>query len=147
MNGRREPGEYQGDEMTERDKNLFLRIYELVRQVPRGCVASYGQIAEIVGPGCDARTVGYAMAGTPEGSDIPWQRIVNREGKISLPGPGGQIQRMRLEAEGVAFDARNRIDMAHFGWSGPDPAWATEHGYHVKPRTKEEPGQSQPPLF
>lgn len=133
--------------MTERDKNLFLRIYEVVRQVPRGCVASYGQIAEIVGPGCDARTVGYAMAGTPEASDIPWQRIVNREGKISLPGPGGQIQRMRLEAEGVVFDARNRIDMARFGWAGPDPAWAAEHGYHVKPHTKQEPDQSQPPLF
>jgi methylated-DNA-protein-cysteine methyltransferase related protein len=133
--------------MTEGNKNLFPRIYEVVRQVPHGCVASYGKIAEIVGPGCDARTVGYAMAGTPEGSDIPWQRIVNREGKISLPGRGGQIQRMRLEAEGVVFDARNRIDMARFGWAGPDPAWAAEHGYHVKPHTQKEPGQSQPPLF
>jgi len=133
--------------MTERDKSLFPRIYQVVRQVPPGRVASYGQIAEIVGPGCGARMVGYAMAATPEGSDIPWQRIVNREGKISLPGRGGQIQRMRLEAEGVVFDARNRIDMTRFGWQGPDPAWATEHGYHVKQRKEEPPETGQPALF
>ncbi len=105
--------------MPERDSQLFSRIYQVVRKVPRGKVASYGQIALIVGVGCDARMVGYAMAGTPEGSDVPWQRIVNREGKISLPGKGGEIQRMRLEAEGITFDARGRIDMKRFGWQGP----------------------------
>ena len=105
--------------MPERDNKLFARIYQVVKQVPRGKVASYGQIAQIVGKGCDARMVGYAMAGTPEGSDVPWQRIVNREGKISLPGKGGEIQRMRLEAEGITFDARGRIDMKRFGWQGP----------------------------
>ena len=89
---------------TQDNKSLFPRIYEVVRQVPRGQVASYGQIAEIVGAGCDARMVGYAMAAIPQGSDVPWQRIVNREGKISLPGQGGEIQRTRLEAEGEALD-------------------------------------------
>ncbi len=129
--------------MPERDDRLFARIWELVKQVPRGQVASYGQIAEIVGQGCDARRVGYAMHGTPEGSGVPWQRIVNREGKISQPGAGGVIQRMRLEAEGIVFDKRGRIDMKRFGWPGPDPAWAAEHGYHVRPREQEplEPGQ------
>jgi len=77
------------------------------------------RIAQIVGVGCDARMVGYAMASTPEGGDVPWQRIVNREGKISVPGKGGEIQRMRLEAEGITFDARGRIDMKRFGWQGP----------------------------
>ncbi len=105
--------------MPGSNEKLFARIYEVVNQVPRGRVASYGQIAQIVGTGCDARMVGYAMAGTPEGSEIPWQRIVNREGKISLPGQGGVIQRMRLEAEGVVFDKRGRIDMKRFGWGGP----------------------------
>ena len=105
--------------MPEGHEKLFSRVYEVVKQVPRGKVASYGQIAQIVGAGCDARMVGYAMAGTPEGGDIPWQRIVNREGKISLPGQGGVIQRMRLEAEGVVFDKRGRIDMKQFGWPGP----------------------------
>jgi methylated-DNA-protein-cysteine methyltransferase-like protein len=108
--------------MPERDDKLFARIYQVVKQVPRGKVANYGQIAQIVGVGCDARTVGYAMASTPEGNDVPWQRIVNREGKISLPGKGGEIQRMRLEAEGITFDARGRIDMKRFGWRGPGQA-------------------------
>lgn len=133
--------------MSKHDEGLFQRIYEVVRQVPPGRVASYGQIAEIVDAGCDARTVGYAMAGTPEGGEVPWQRIVNREGKISLPGQGGEIQRMRLESEGVPFDARGRIDMKRFGWEGPDPTWAAEHGYHVKPRKEEPPEATQSMLF
>jgi len=107
--------------MPAYDEKLFQRIYEVVRQVPRGQVASYGQIASLVGAGCDARTVGYAMAGTPQGQDIPWHRVINREGKISLPGEGGQLQRMRLEAEGVVFDARGRIDLKRFGWGGGAP--------------------------
>ena len=121
--------------MTEHDK-LFDRIYKVVRQVPRGKVASYGQIAQIVGKGCHARMVGYAMAGTPEGSGVPWQRIVNREGKVSLPGEGGVIQRMRLEAEGVVFDARGRIDMKRFGWQGPG-----------RPDEPEPSEAEQPSLF
>jgi len=135
--------------MPENNESIFARIYEVVKQVPHGKVASYGQIAEIVGAGCDARKVGYAMHGTPEGSGVPWQRIVNREGKISQPGEGGVIQRMRLEAEGIVFDARGRIDMKRFGWEGPDPAWAAEHGYHVRPRAREQepPEPEQPTLF
>ena len=122
--------------MPEHDNRLFARIYEIVRQVPPSRVASYGQIAEIVGAGCDARMVGYAMAGTPEGGDVPWQRIVNRQGKISLPGKGGEIQRMRLEAEGVEFDARGRIDMERFGWRGPG-----------QPDEFKPPEPEQPSLF
>jgi methylated-DNA-protein-cysteine methyltransferase-like protein len=133
--------------MPQQDESLFPRIYEVVRQVPRGQVASYGRIAEIVGAGCDARMVGYAMHAIPEGSDVPWQRIVNREGKISIPGQGGEIQRLRLEAEGITFDARGRIDMKRFGWEGPDPKWAAEQGYHVKPRPEEPPEPTQPSLF
>jgi methylated-DNA-protein-cysteine methyltransferase-like protein len=119
--------------MPERESRLFAHIYEAVKQVPRGRVASYGQIAQLVGEGCDARMVGYAMAGTPEGQDIPWQRIINREGKISLPGKGGVIQRMRLEAEGVVFDTRGRIEMQRFGWQGPGPA------DEPKPSAPEQP--------
>ncbi len=133
--------------MPAPDEGLRARIFEVVRQVPYGRVASYGQIARIVGVGCDARMVGYAMAATPEGSDVPWQRIVNREGRISQPAPGGVYQRMRLEAEGVEFDARNRINMERFGWEGPDPNWAAEHGYHVEPRHEEPPEPEQPSLF
>ena len=65
-----------------------------------------------------ARWVGAAMAACPQ--DVPWQRVVNSQGKISLPGEGGQIeQRLLLEQEGVVFDERGRIDLKRFGWEGP----------------------------
>jgi len=95
---------------------LFAKIDAIVRRVPRGRVASYGLIARLVGPGCGARTVGYALAALPDGSDLPWQRIVNGHGRVSLPGNAGEVQRALLEAEGVAFDARQRIDLARYGW-------------------------------
>jgi methylated-DNA-protein-cysteine methyltransferase-like protein len=96
---------------------LFARIYAIVRRVPRGREASYGLIARVAGLDCGARTVGYALAATPTGSQVPWQRIVNREGRVSLPGEAGEVQRALLAAEGVVFDARDRIDMARFGWT------------------------------
>lgn len=82
-------------------------------------MSTYGHIAALIGPPCDARLVGWAMASVPEGSDVPWQRVINSQGKISLKGLGGQIQRKRLEAEGVLFDERGRVDLDCFGWRGP----------------------------
>jgi methylated-DNA-protein-cysteine methyltransferase-like protein len=99
-------------------RSLFARIYAAVRRVPRGRVASYGLIARLVGGGCGARAVGYALAATPSGADLPWQRIVNCEGQISLSGTAGDVQRACLEAEGVIFDRRGQIDMRRFGWTG-----------------------------
>jgi methylated-DNA-protein-cysteine methyltransferase-like protein len=99
-----------------RAAGLFWQVYRVVARVPRGRVASYGQIARIVG--CSARQVGYALAATPEGLDLPWQRIVNREGRISLPGASGAAQRARLEAEGIRFDVGGRIELRRFGWKG-----------------------------
>jgi methylated-DNA-protein-cysteine methyltransferase-like protein len=94
---------------------LFPRVYEIVRQVPRGRVTTYGDVAALVGPGCDARIVGYAMAVCPD--DVPWQRVINAQGKISVrPGEGAQKQRMRLEAEGIVFDQRGRIDLKKYRW-------------------------------
>ncbi len=97
---------------------LFPRIYDVVRQVPRGKVTTYGDVAALVGQGCDARIVGYAMAVCPD--DVPWQRVINAQGKISVrPGEGAQKQRMRLEAEGVVFDQRGRIDLKKYRWGQP----------------------------
>jgi methylated-DNA-protein-cysteine methyltransferase-like protein len=96
---------------------LFPQIYDIVRQVPRGKVTTYGDIAQLIGPGADARVVGYAMANCPD--DVPWQRVINSQGKISLKGDTAQKQRLRLEAEGIAFDARGKIDLKRFRWSGP----------------------------
>ena len=126
-------------------QSLFPRIYEVVSQVPRGRVTTYGAIAHIVGRGCDARLVGYAMAGVND-PEVPWQRVINAQGKISpRAGRGAELQRKRLEAEGVTFDARGRIDLERFGWAGPHPDWAAQHGYHTL-ETKEDKS-SQPGLF
>jgi methylated-DNA-protein-cysteine methyltransferase-like protein len=95
---------------------LYSRIYALVRQIPPGRVTTYGCIARTVG--CPARLVGFAMAALPAGHDLPWQRVVNSEGKISprREGDGARIQRALLEAEGVGFDADGRIPLARYAW-------------------------------
>lgn len=102
---------------------LYERIYAMVRHVPSGKVTTYGQIAELVG-GCTARMVGYAMAALKCGTapDVPWQRVINAKGKVSVHGDGigNAMQRAILEEEGVIFDANDRVDFRQFGWRGPD---------------------------
>lgn len=97
---------------------LYQRIYDLVLQVPEGRVTTYGSIARLVG--CNARTVGFAMAALPAGHDLPWQRVINSQGRVSprADGDGVQIQRLLLEAEGVLFDERGRVDLVEFSWVG-----------------------------
>ena len=108
------------------DTHLYTRIYDMVRRIPPGKVTSYGRIAQLVG-GCTARMVGYAMAGLKRGTapDVPWQRVINAKGKISVHGDGfgNAMQRTLLEDEGVVFDADDRVDFAQFGWPGPDEAY------------------------
>ncbi len=98
-------------------QTLYQRIYAIVRQIPAGKVATYGQIARIVG-GCTPRMVGYAMSATPTGSDIPWQRVINAMGKVSPHGDGfgTEMQRVLLMEEGVLFDSQGRVDFDRFGW-------------------------------
>lgn len=102
---------------------LYERIYEMVRRVPPGRVTTYGRIADLVG-GCTARMVGYAMAALKRGTapDVPWQRVINAKGKVSIHGDGigNAMQRVILEQEGVVFDEQDRVDFAVFGWAGPD---------------------------
>ena len=105
----------------------YEQVWTLVRQIPRGKVASYGQIALMIpvpmGVDFDSykafspRWVGGAMAACPD--DVPWQRVINSQGKIS-PRPGGaEQQRQLLEQEGVEFDAKDRVDFKKYGWKGP----------------------------
>jgi methylated-DNA-protein-cysteine methyltransferase related protein len=99
---------------------LYDRIYAVVRQIPQGKVATYGQVAQIVG-GCSARTVGYAMAALRNGThpDVPWQRVINRLGRSSIHDPfGGALQHQILESEGVVFDKNDRINFDIYGWLG-----------------------------
>jgi methylated-DNA-protein-cysteine methyltransferase-like protein len=99
------------------DKRLYQRIYALVRQVPPGSVTTYGVLAQQAG--CTARTVGFAMAALPSGHDVPWHRVINSQGRVSprADGDGSLIQQLLLEAEGVHFDDRERIDLERFGWN------------------------------
>ena len=105
-------------------QSFFEQIYEAVRRIPPGKVATYGQIARLLGKPRAARTVGWALHSIPEDSDVPWQRVVNDKGTISLDrrGPGEAIQRAILESEGVIFDEQGRIDLDAYGWGGLDLA-------------------------
>lgn len=115
-----------------RDTALYERIYLIVMQIPPGQVASYGEIATVLGGGVDGRTVGYALGDLPKTQMrvVPWQRVVARDGTISTRGSG---QQQLLEAEGVAFDERGCIVMARCAWAGPDAAWAQANGFHTLP--------------
>ena len=93
-------------------------VYRLVSQIPRGQVATYGQLAALLGYPRAARAVGDAMKRCPH--DIPWQRVVNARGSISLrANVSGMItQRVRLEQEGVPF-SQGRADLRLYRWKGP----------------------------
>jgi methylated-DNA-protein-cysteine methyltransferase-like protein len=110
---------------------VYQRIYTLVRQIPPGRVATYGQIATMVG-GCTARMVGYAMAALPFDTDVPWQRVINRQGRVSprSSGHGSAVQRQLLEVEGVRFDTKNCVDFSQVGWAGPPWEWLVQHGFY-----------------
>lgn len=103
-----------------RDAPFQARIYEIVRSIPFGKIASYGGVAAIVGKPRAARGVGRALCALPTDTDVPWWRVVNRNGEISVRGAmhGAIIQRKLLEREGVRFDRRGRIDWESHGWNG-----------------------------
>ncbi len=99
--------------------SAYPRFYEIVRRVPTGRVTTYGAVARAAGRPRHARQVGYAMAALPDDHDVPWHRVVNARGEISRrsgPRTHERIQRALLEAEGVRFDERGRIDLEAFGW-------------------------------
>jgi len=94
-------------------------IFRVIRRIPRGKVAAYGQIARLAGFPGQARLVGYALHALRDGSGprVPWWRVLNARGEISLPAPADQdLQRSLLEDEGIVFDLRGRVDLKRFGW-------------------------------
>ena len=120
-------------------KRYNEKVYEIVRAIPFGKVATYGQIAHYIPApeGVESgsylklapRWVGGAMANCPD--DVPWQRVINSQGKVSpRPGMGSLVQRRLLEQEDVVFDERERVDLARFGWA-PERGWLRERGLVV----------------
>jgi methylated-DNA-protein-cysteine methyltransferase-like protein len=95
--------------------NAILRV---IRRVPIGKVVTYGQVAELAGMSRRARQVGYALAALSAGTTVPWHRVVNAKGRISMrrrPGPE-LTQRMMLQSEGVRFDGSGRISLRRYQW-------------------------------
>lgn len=102
--------------------NFYEAVYRLVRKIPRGRVMTYGQIAVILGHPRAARAVGYALRAST-GKDVPWQRVINAQGRISdrAPVEGPLIQKVLLQAEGVEFDASDACDLAKYRWEPRNP--------------------------
>jgi len=101
--------------VTNREK-----IWQVVHQIPKGKVASYGQVAKLAGLPGYARYVGRTMKELPKDSKLPWHRVANAAGKLSFPLDSAryQLQKFRLEAEGVIF-TDGRFSLAKFGWLLP----------------------------
>ena len=101
------------------DDSFYERVYAIVGEVPAGTVVTYGEIARRAGSPLASRATGYALHSLAWDTDVPWWRVVNRTGEISdRRGDGPLVQRKRLEAEGVIFDAGGRIDLGRYGWAG-----------------------------
>lgn len=114
---------------------LFEKIYALAREIPHGRVTTYGQLGAMVGL-TDMRYVGDAMNACPD--DVPWQRVINSRGTISMGGATGAKQRALLEEEGIMFDENGRVDFGEVGWT-PDAEWLEANGYkHPPPFVKEK---------
>lgn len=98
------------------DKEFSQSILQTIHHIPYGHVASYGQIAKLAGFTGYARHVGYLLKRLPKGSSIPWHRVVNSQGKISLEGEAAHMQHQLLLAEGVVFKANGRVDLKQSAW-------------------------------
>ena len=105
--------------------SFFSQVYAIVRLIPHGKVASYGQIAALLGHPRAARTVGWALASLTEQAEegVPWQRVINSQGRISIRNlrHAMEEQRLLLQEEGVEFNEAGYLDWDRFGWEGLSP--------------------------
>lgn len=105
--------------MAESDQRSYDRIYAIVRRIPRGRVATYGQVATLAGLPGHARQVGYALHALSEGSGVPWHRVINAQGRVSPRAAPGwdDVQRQLLEREGVVLGHSDRISLERYRWN------------------------------
>ncbi len=108
---RRDGNDVNADEATARE-----RIWQVLASIPAGTVATYGQVAALAGLPRRARLVGGVLAALPSDSRLPWHRVVNAQGRSSLPGAAGERQRALLREEGVEVTA-GRVSLARFRWT------------------------------
>lgn len=105
-------------------KRFYEDVYRATSMIPAGKVTTYGAIAAMLGRPMNARAVGYALRALPDGSDVPWHRVINARGMISLKARHPhetELQRQLLEREGVVFGSDDRVDLRRFGWVGTIP--------------------------
>jgi methylated-DNA-protein-cysteine methyltransferase-like protein len=96
----------------------WMRVYQLVKQIPRGRVLTYGAVARILRLPGGARAAGHAMAATPSGKGIPWHRVLGARGKLLIREPYASLQRKLLETEGVTI-VESRVDLERHLWAPP----------------------------
>jgi methylated-DNA-protein-cysteine methyltransferase-like protein len=98
--------------------NRYARIWSVVKKIPRGRVATYGQIATLAGLDGHARQVGYALHNLPDANAVPWHRVINARGEVSprTTSDSHELQRLLLEEEGVEFTLDGRVDLKRFRW-------------------------------
>lgn len=101
-------------------EQTHARIHRIVSRIPRGRIATYGQVARLAGLPGQARLVGYALHALPDYTPVPWQRVVNARGEISTRGSHGDRQKRLLAREGIRFDDRGRISLDRFQWRPRD---------------------------
>ncbi|MEO1132534.1 MAG: MGMT family protein [Cyanobacteria bacterium J06639_1] len=105
---------------SDRSSSLYERIYQVVKQIPVGRVATYGQVAAIAGLPGYARQVGYALYRVAPEAEIPWQRVVNARGMVSrspLRYGSDDLQQELLKQEGIEFKVNGAIDLGVYGWN------------------------------
>lgn len=100
------------------EPDINHRIWQVVALIPKGLVSTYGDVAQLAGLPRGARRVGLALKNTSSDTTIPWHRVINAQGRISLPQycAGAQTQQERLEKEGVVFGANNSVDLKKYRW-------------------------------
>ncbi len=111
-------GARRGGGGASRGEGGWAPVYRVVRRIPAGRVSTYGEVAALAGMPRAARQVGWALHALDAGDDVPWHRVINARGEISGRGERAfeDLQRALLEAEGVCFDRRGRVDLEHHRW-------------------------------